>query len=490
MTTVAIPLQTSRNRPSLKFEHFGVVLHFVAERQTKPQGTGLTEQPRKHRRTPFRSCEHDLLSYRYVPGRRTDDQGDLFGSEIVGDSETVTLRIPARIAYEYEGTKKHLELPGKLVDGYRERKLAVRASRTNFWQSNYSVFHLAFVSAGPGSFLDEYDLVALSKLWQGGETSRRWPEERIHIDGKTVGDFVRHVFPELDGRPEACRVRIGTVELLTDDQDWTEIWKSVTALMEDEVDDTRVAEERIAGRRLTKTQRKVNALGGIFQGILDFQAIDATELTDVFAALDVDSGAGAVGIHKGTLLRVVKSDRAYTASQATIGVSPYLLLPQAVLLHNEALLDEVASGAVPEGEKNPNKLEDCVNAMHAGLEKYVPNVFHYPQERRLFAQGERSRGLRIRRMQLQEQARNIDTRWQQTVAKRSSFADDLRTALLVLLALLPVHALLEHHFTTELILFGVLAVVAAGTVALPRRSTIRKFVGGLPSRATSSPRAT
>jgi hypothetical protein len=156
-----------------------------------------------------------------------------------------------------------------------------------------------------------------------------------------------------------------------------------------------------------------------------------------------------------------------------------------VLLHNEALLDEVSELAVRKDEKDPARLESCVNEMRAALELYVPNVFHYPQERRVFLQGERSRGLRVRRRQLQEQSQNIDTRWQQMVARRASFADDLRTSLLVLLALLPIHALLEHHFTIELILFGVLAVIAAGTVALPRRGAIKEFIPSLAKRLRS-----
>jgi hypothetical protein len=476
--------------PSLGFKRFSVVLHFVSRRAPKTEGSDLAGAPQKRPEkredvNPFWSFEDDLLSYRYVTRHRDIETVDYpFESQIVEvEDETVervALTVPTSIRYLSEGRERRLYLPPLQPDG-RQRNVAVRASLTYFPKSGYCVFHLAFVGpeqATPNSalsdvVLDEYDLVALSKLWQSGEWEGAASE--ICLDNKSVWKFAQGVFKQiLDDYPELKeaghssephhrdwgllnflhsllngskneeasngvepRVRVGTIQLMTDDPtpgvEWATIWRSINSLVAEEDGKTAPAIEEVARR--TTVGKQVTALGGIVQGILDFQAIDATELADVFKAHEVEA-TSLIGVHKGTLLCVMESDRSYDAAAERIGVSPYLLLPQAVLLHNEALLDDVASHADSvKPTRDRVRLEECFKAMRNLLACYVPNVFHYPQERRLLDAGERTRGLAERREELFETANEIERRWRVAVERRSGSAGTLRNVLLALIGL-------------------------------------------------------
>jgi hypothetical protein len=473
MTTDSVPAveETSRQRWGLEFEDFGVALHFVAPHRHVAYATDEIN--------PFTSFEEDLFSYRYGPGRRRLEPDTIFKTEpleVATSLQTIVLSMPAAIAYESEGAEKTLGLPAPHVGTERRRTLAVKASRTHFPRSNYDVFHLVFVSAGRAGrisaqsefAIDEYDVVALSKLWQGGEGSRLAEQIRVRPvgggDAMTIETFALAVF---DGELKEAdrRVRLGTIQLITRDATcgvaWEEIWDDIDGLCDDERPDTLRHKKQVAG------------LGGMLQGILDFEEIDTWELADVFAGSKIDSGL--VGIHKGTLLCVMESDRSYDVTATRIGVSPYLLLPQAMLLHNEELLDVAARFvSAAQAENDPRKLEDCVNDMGNSLKEFLPNVFHYPQERWLFLQGERSRGLAVRRRQLSEERENLDRLWKQKVATRARFAEDFRNALLVWLAFLPVYPFIQGHVWLEAVAFSGFLLVAVATVALPRRSRLKQ----------------
>jgi hypothetical protein len=384
---------------------------------------------------PFDSFSEDMLSYQYVSGHGSwEDARPSIESKIVPLNpwqETVKLNVPEAIEFEAEGARKTLHLPPRLEDEAGERRLrrvAVKASRTEF-TSDYSICHLVFVNPpepGEDDFLDEYDVVALSKLWQGGEHSNVADDIFVHqAQGEQpppVRVFAEEIFGRLEG--ERSKVRVGTVQLITDstssDVDWNEIWKAVEEYVkpagEDQLDET--------------LKKRVTALGGIVAGVLDFEEIDPTELADVFGPHKRDT-TSLIGIHKGTLLYVVDSDRSYDVVAKSIGVSPYLLLPQAVLLHNEAVLDCAAKRAKDldecaakrakgmETENDPAALENCFTSMRKDLSLQEPNVFHYPRERWLFDEGERTRGLSARRMTLAEEALEIEKRWNVAVEERN-----------------------------------------------------------------------
>jgi hypothetical protein len=107
------------------------------------------------------------------------------------------------------------------------------------------------------------------------------------------------------------------------------------------------------------------AVGGIVQGLLDFQRIEDYELADVFAEVDIDAeDETMLAFHKGTLLSLAAAepeedeptdqpgDDAGAQDEPErvppIGVDPYLAVPNIVLPHDEQRpQDGTTRGASP-----------------------------------------------------------------------------------------------------------------------------------------------
>jgi hypothetical protein len=182
------------------------------------------------------------------------------------------------------------------------------------------------------------------------------------------------------------------------------------------------------------------------------------------------------------------------------GVSPYLLLPHAVLLHNEQVLREATQAAqevraaVARLAAARRELRDALHRthwrrpirgpirvlraaaasalasrharrelrhkrerLHRALDRdYLPNVFHYPNERRIYDAGERSRGLDALAQDARESLNEFDALWDGGTAMRRAMADDLKAGLLFAFAGLA----LKDYFDpiALLIIFGVAGV--------------------------------
>ena len=148
--------------------------------------------------------------------------------------------------------------------------------------------------------------------------------------------------------------------------------------------------------------RQVRALGGIVQGLLDHREIDASELSEVFEGLWLE-GDQLLGFHKGTMILLAPSDRAWEGTRDTLGVSPYLLVPHGVILHNEerlkagvALADQLARAS--QKRLLSSQALRAIETIRLDIARIrdrelLPQVFHYPQERGLFERALMSRGL-------------------------------------------------------------------------------------------------
>jgi len=458
----------------LEFERFGVVLHFAVMEAEEPGEAepGLSAVlPNVEEPGPFASFEEDILSYRSRSARENDSRHWVRSETVtvkseaisLGEGGTLMLAVPVPITFWSEGRKRDLYFPPPVENGFRLRRVAVKASRTRF-PSGHSICHLAIVQAEPGDRLDEYDVIALSKLWQGGENWLSAADKiRVHSDpsadgekGVPIGRFAEEVFARTPIEP---KVRGGTVQLICqspDDVDWKGIWDAVKQFAADEDPEDELVTETPFGKRVTPLGKQVTALAGIVQGILDFQAVDIAELKDVFAG-HVNTEECFTGIHKGTLLCVMDSDRAYEAVASTIGVSPYLLLPQAVLLHNEVLLEKVeeeAENVESEGGRRPGGLENVLER----LAHYIPDVFHYAQEHSLYECGEKTRGLADRRTEMGPKVARIEAQRKSFVESRRTWAETVRNILLGLIGFVStLHYV--HGSTSRIAVFFAFAVV-------------------------------
>ena len=441
-------------RPALSFGKYAIALHFaLVPRGDAPVDVGESD-------INFDSFERDMLSYSYRKEPRLFSSREEQMPENV--PRTVELRFPRRLEYEAEGEQVQLICPAS-PGGSRRRQLDVKASRTMFG-SGVSILHLVLVPAdSEAASLTEYDLVKIAKLWERGEGVDTWEElDKLIAVGapggggstKSVKAYAEWVFRtnglSLDGP------RVGTLELLTEEEEWERIWEAKTS----------GADEPAA---------KLVSVGGIVQCLLDFTRISADELEDVFAPPLVFDENGLLGIHKGTLLSIATADRVYEQAAPSIGMSPYLLLSQAVLLHNEIQLERASDayievmkrsdegGEVHGRAERPRRIQaawrflrrqrsnkearllaETERAMHRALNVYyLPNVFQYEGERRAYETGATSRALADHREDLREKLREVHRTWEHENARRREFAEDVMNVVLVFITAIGLHTVFE-----------------------------------------------
>lgn len=288
--------------PVLSFGSCAIAFHLAA---SWSDGTPPVEG-RNERERAMESYQDDMLLYAH-----RDDPP--FLTRVSTRHETVTVRFPAALTYEAEGRRKEVRCYGATDDG-RVRRFELRLGQTWFERSQIGVLTIVLVPpepSSPESELNEYDLIKLVKLWEGGEAvsggpsideaGALWSVAGDALDGLAGRAFqgwnpLRYDVGSADSLTAArAAYRVGTLELELPPSEWRhELFEDIARLKR-----RREAPDREDGQRWSR----VVAVGGVLQGLLDFRAIKDDELADVFAAVDVNAVDETMrAFHKGTLL--------------------------------------------------------------------------------------------------------------------------------------------------------------------------------------------
>jgi hypothetical protein len=449
-------------RPALSFAQYGIAIHVAARRVA---GLGALDGGRETL-NPFddaqalSSFERDMMSYAHRA------QAPL-GTRIITERHLpLAVQFRSPWIYESEGTEYALRGTDS-PNGARTRAFRLSIARTSFARSSVAVFHLALApDSGEESALTEYDLIKLSKLWEAGEG---FPEagsaderdddqvlfvvgDRRHSIHDLIGESIGPDWTAIEAprRPDRTTsapeqmddsarspvsgspYRVGTISLGPPASGGDALFDDVQQLRGDP--------SRFVLDLESERGRRLLAFGGIVQALLDFEEIAVDELRDVFEPLHLTT-TSILGFHKGTLIsahRDRESLRGYP-----FDVSPYLVVPHAVSLHNEERLRHAArvletarprplrksdGSALPKPAgpriRHPFSISMTLNLIDeasATLAQVVPNVFHYPQERQLFDMARGSRGWeqyeQTVRHDLQTAEREIGIRQQRRAAR-------------------------------------------------------------------------
>lgn len=288
----------------------------------------------------FHSCEKDLLAhaFRRPPPMRTYCVPNAHAAD--GDPYTLHCEVvfPDSLRFESEGEVFTLRREGpSRVDA------SVSFSRGDFLQSGRGILNLVvhFDLKGDAT-LGEYELLSLTKLWCPPDDSERLllgaarfecggivcslaELAHTHLFASTrtapapLGGCLQIVFSESAGR-DADRLVVGETR-----------WGSVSA---------RALFDALQGPGTAWPAQQVPALRAVaclLQNILDIENVDRNELADMLEGIDAGDSA-VTAVHRGMLFSISLNDRLFEDKAASIGISPYLLLPQAALLHNESVL--------------------------------------------------------------------------------------------------------------------------------------------------------
>jgi len=374
----------------------------------------------------FTSMERDLLAYQFQ--YRATSRATLRSHCLSTKPIPVVVHLPEFIDFNSEGMWRRIKP--------RNRILHARAlvSCTDFPPAGIRVWHIVLT---PVTDFSVYDVIALIHLYDGRSESTDLAKlVRFQVEGNEspvdVKQLPGKLVPPSAGftAPTTVAPSGGTVEIIVTENGplaWLEkARRGEKAAEEGEL--TSANEERFSGEK-AKMQGKLKPFAGIVTGIFDFDEIDSEEILDTFEPTFPESKA-FLKISRCTFICITRSDRAMEASKEKIGISPYLLMPHSVLLHNEFLISNADSNldggnasnvrtllkSLKRNEKsswdprkvlsrlfgidqrhNASVLRDAVDLLAAAdkymKSNYLPNVFNYVTERTLYEKGTVIRGV-------------------------------------------------------------------------------------------------
>lgn len=338
--------------PVLELDNIAVCLHYVVP-YSKP-----IKKPLAYPHSPvFQSMELDLMSYGYQVRK-------LFGSQCEHEKTiSVEIEFPEFVEYHTEGRKE------KLIAKRLKLNACAIVSSTIFLVSGIRIWHVVLVPDENETF-NEYDIIKLIHLYDGRTENTnldekvkfriKHAEDNNDINKKvTVKGLLGALLKHPKDCPDDCKPKGGTVQILTGQETngSLEIMRYITGKstagcsvnLADVMDTVQSAhnsgsinEYNNIVKQLSKGTKEGKALlviCGIVTGIFDFSEIDIEELFDTLKPTYASPGYIII-INRCTMVNIAKDDRILARLKDKVGVSPYLLIPHAVLLHNEELLED------------------------------------------------------------------------------------------------------------------------------------------------------
>lgn len=426
-----------------------VALHFVekfSEDHKQKDRTQVLDGP-----TVFTSMELDLFAYQFqrgcppiksgLPRKDPDPAASL--------SRLLFIRIPETIDYYSEGRKESISISPNLIEAQ------VKLSWSDFTASKLRVWHCV-ISPAEGKHFDEYAILALIHLYDGRAESTKLNRQidfyldrsdAIKISGadNLLEQLKRRYLVPIPGEvqlPKEQDFIAGTIqyaplasgaagqqEAALSNSDLLGNIQKVWQARRDKDKDANPALDAL--KKLyhdfengtnKRPWEELRAFAGIVVGILDFRAVDFEEMLDTLVPTFTD-GHIFLQINRCSMMAFTPGDRVIQDPniQEQIGISPYLLLPHAAIIHNETLVSsaeltlDVIHRQIQSGRRaRSSSLQELEREFEKATrnlgELQLPNVFNYLTERTLFDKGMETRGSLDKREAVE--AKRLDTKEQ------------------------------------------------------------------------------
>lgn len=440
--------------PQFRLSRFSLVYHFLIEGEE--DGAASEEDGED---PLFNSYECDLMNYSLQPlGRRP------IRTRHVRLYKRIRLRLPRFYRYTSEGHHFYK------VSAHRE--LCVRASLNCSVNSthNIRIAHLVITAEGQdGGAFNELDCIKMITAFGStqekfsipdrGELGVEEPESGRNWD--SIADFVSSNF---GGR--RCRVlRNGITELdlaKVQDNSGRQLFKSFSEFR-----------DSVALSSNPDENPWNMAFCGLILGIFDFTRMNSAEISDTIKPFAMRRDSFIV-LCRGHLMKL-KFDERSEDETANILISPYLLIPSAVLSINEIVLDRcesVLDAPLPGNtyyRKSMLLSERIRSVMSSMNTEYLQDVFHYPSEKEIMDEGTGQRGLGRRYAQLEKRLDKERMLMEEYKSKDQLGPDYFTNAMLAILALLQVTAPLFGKTVWLILTFVFAGIIGALSFIQVRR---------------------
>jgi hypothetical protein len=196
------------------------------------------------------------------------------------------------------------------------------------------------------------------------------------------------------------------------------------------------------------------ALAGLTQNVLDYKQQDAEEIDDSLAG-GLRIGTDITFVSRDVAVKFCKESRVTREMRHVVGGSPYWMLVQLVMGHNEALVSNLSSEIdraygqagmihILLEPKDSHDIEASRERSKQALKRrirlayYIPNLFRYPTERSLYRLYSTARGLELRQRYLVDS----EAAWDNAVREESAVTKEAT----------------DHTFNMTLMALGVIQI--------------------------------
>ena len=286
----------------------------------------------------FHSYETDLLSYHFQRDRPITSR---FKPEITLDC--LEIHFPKQYTYHSEGRSHNLTNERDTI------KAIARISETSFHASENSVWSLTLMNY-PGDYFSELEIIKLSSFF-GSSQERTGLKDSIKFslpggNAMSLSDFICSI---IDLRGQAITMGSGIFQLDTSKIESKTDWLQLTwGTFYDEITDSfsNPHSPNIAlNTRYNEEQSYtdfLNLMCGFALGIFDFKRMGFDEVVDTLQLLKGDNSY-LLFVNRGIMLNLCHDDEMFQSVREHIGISPYLLIPNAVLNNNTFYLEATLS---------------------------------------------------------------------------------------------------------------------------------------------------
>lgn len=410
----------------------------------------------------FHSYETDLLSYHFQRDRPITSR---FKPELTLDC--LEIHFPIQYTYHSEGRTHNLTNERNTIHAI------ARISETTFHASENSIWSLTLMNV-PGDYFSELELIKLSAFFSSSQERTNLKEcIQFSLPGGNkmpLSDFICSI---LNLRGQAITLGSGIIQLDTSKIQSNNDWLKLTwGTFYDEITDSFSNPHSPNIALNTKYNQDesytdfLNVMCGFALGIFDFKRMGFDEVVDTLQLLKGDNSY-LLFVNRGIMLNLCHDDEMFESVREHIGISPYLLIPNAVLNNNTYYLEATLKNlnAIDfASETTSTLLVERKRAERALLKGIVNNIFHYKTEKNLFefCSAERNHSLMIQEIQanLDELQHLLDER----KTKREDRSDLFMTLLLTVLSCLQFQGIFQSIANDNFVMSWIYTVTFSITI--------------------------
>ncbi len=259
------------------------------------------------------------------------------------------------------------------------------------------------------------------------------------------------------------------------DSFWTFFFDGISTLHSQRDTDVKRFEARYSS--IAKLENLLSTTCGFCTGIFDFERLEYEEIKDTIRPLPTSISEGTFEVMNRTLLiSFCDHDKHYAAVKDSIGINPYLLIPNTVLAHNSLVADQLDLKIRREVKQSRESLSltkrlfgnvlsqtyirksDVVRFIDTKVDfEQVGNVYQFPMEQALFDFGMEHRGIDAVFQRSQKYKANLEQELERISKARSELFELRITLLFLIMTFLQIAEMIGFTKRSPNLLFTTLA---------------------------------